>query len=198
MIWRKIRRALAWWLFAEFPAFEKERQRQEHAQLRRKLKQCGKDVFFYGNVHVSGTKHAVLGDNVHIGNQAFIRAEGGLFIGDHTHISRNFLLYTMSHRTDDERVPYDEGWVKKPVHIGANVWIGMNVTVVPGTRIGDGAIIGMGTVVSGEVPPHVVVVGSKWRIVGQRDTVHYDECVANGLFGAVDGIPYDPETEETE
>lgn len=198
MIWHKIRRAIAWWLFAELSAFNREHERQVHERLKQKLKQCGKGVCFYGNVHITGTKQAVLGDNVHIGNQAFIRAEGGLFIGNHTHISRNFVLYTMSHRTDGERIPYDEDWVKKPVHIGANVWIGMNVTVVPGTRIGDGAIIGMGTVVSGEIPPHAVVVGVKWRIVGYRDKGHYDECVLKGRYGAVDGIPYDLESEEAE
>ena len=198
MAWTTIRRWLARQVFAEFPALEQERQARQHERLKGKLKRCGEGVCFYGDIRFTGPKQAELGDNVHIGNNAFIRAEGGLFIGDHAHISRNFLLYTMSHRTDGERIPYDEGWVEKPVHIGANVWIGMNVTIAPGTRIGDGAIIGMGTTVSGEVPPMAIVVGAKWRIVGERDAAHYRRCLEQGAFGAADGLPFDagPEPEE--
>ncbi len=198
MLWSRIRSWLARQLFEEFPALERERQERQHERLKRRLKRCGRDVCFYGNVHITQPKQAEIGDNVHIGNNAFIRAEGGLFIGNHTHISRNFLLYTMSHRTDGERLPYDEGWVEKPVHIGANVWIGMNVSIAPGTRIGNGAIIGMGTTVAGDVPPMAIVVGAKWRIVGRRDEAHYQRCLEEGAFGAADGVPYDagPEPEE--
>jgi acetyltransferase-like isoleucine patch superfamily enzyme len=192
MAWARMRRWLARQVFTEFPALEREREAQAHERLKRKLKRCGRDVCFYGHVHITGPKQVEIGDNVHIGNNAFIRAEGGLVIGDHAHISRNFLLYTISHRTNGDRIPYDEGWVEKPVHIGANVWIGMNVTVAPGTRIGDGAIIGMGTTVAGEVPPMAIVVGAQWRIVGYRDDAHYRRCLEQGAFGAVDGVPYEP------
>ena len=193
-----IRRWVARQLFAEFPALERERQAREHERLKGKLKRCGEGVCFYGDIRFTGPKQAELGDNVHIGENAFIRAEGGLFIGDHTHISRNLLLYTISHRTDGERIPYDEGWVEKPVHVGANVWIGMNVSIAPGTRIGDGAIIGLGTTVAGEVPAMAVVVGAKWRIVGERDAAHYRRCVEAGAFGAADGVPYSGQNEPEE
>ena len=193
-----IRRWLARQLFAEFPALELERQARQHERLKSKLKRCGRRVCFYGDIRFTGPKQAELGDNVHIGENAFIRAEGGLVIGNHTHISRNLLLYTISHRTDGERLPYDEGWVERPVHIGANVWIGMNVSIAPGTRIGDGAIIGLGTTVAGEVPPMAAVVGAKWRMVGERDAAQSGRCVGAGAFGAADGVPYGAEPEPAE
>ena len=74
---------------------------------------------------------AVIENNVHIGENAFIRAEGGLFIGENTHVSRNLMLYTVNHNYKGKNVPYDETVIKKPVHIEKNVWIGMNVNILP-------------------------------------------------------------------
>src|SRR5699024_135422 len=85
----------------------------------------------------SGFEKAIIKKNVHIGKNAFIRAEGGLFIGENTHISRNFVCYSVNHDYEGKRLPVDDNDVYKPVHIGKNVWIGINVVVAPGTYIGD-------------------------------------------------------------
>lgn len=52
--------------------------------------------------------------------------------------------------------------------VGNDVWIGQNVTVLPGTRIGDGAIIGANAVAAGEIPPYTVCVGNPCRVVRKR------------------------------
>lgn len=52
--------------------------------------------------------------------------------------------------------------------VGNDVWIGQNVTVLPGSRIGDGAVIGANSVVSGEIPPYTVAVGNPCRVVKKR------------------------------
>jgi virginiamycin A acetyltransferase len=52
--------------------------------------------------------------------------------------------------------------------VGNDVWIGMEALILPGARIGDGAIIGARAVVSGEVPPYAVVVGNPGRVVRKR------------------------------
>jgi virginiamycin A acetyltransferase len=52
--------------------------------------------------------------------------------------------------------------------VGNDVWIGMEALILPGSRIGDGAIIGARAVVSGEVPPYAVVVGNPGRVVRRR------------------------------
>jgi maltose O-acetyltransferase len=59
----------------------------------------------------------------------------------------------------------------------------MNVCIAPGTKIGDGAIIGMGAVVSGEVPPLSIVGNQKWRIIGYRDKEEYDKLDKNRKYG---------------
>jgi acetyltransferase-like isoleucine patch superfamily enzyme len=55
-----------------------------------------------------------------------------------------------------------------PVHIGNDVWIGARAIVLDGARIGDGAIVAAGSVVSGEVPPYAIVSGVPAKVVRHR------------------------------
>jgi maltose O-acetyltransferase len=169
-------------------------QRAQEIETRHLLQAAGavgRNVCLKGRVRLTGVENLRLGNNVHLGENAYIRAEGGLTIGDHTHISRNVVIYTVNHRYEGERIPYDDELVKKPVWIGRNVWIGMNVCITPGTRIGDGAIIGMGTTVCGEVPPLGIVAGQKWRIIGYRDRTRYEALDSAGAYGGTNGLPLD-------
>lgn len=52
--------------------------------------------------------------------------------------------------------------------VGNDVWIGQNVTILPGVHIGDGAIIGLNSVVSRHVPPYTVVAGNPARFIRKR------------------------------
>ncbi|MDV7140201.1 acyltransferase [Maribacter sp. TH_r10] len=54
---------------------------------------------------------------------------------------------------------------EKPIHIGDNVWVGSRVIVLKGVKIGDGGIVGMGTLVSKDIPPKSIVVGNPNRVV---------------------------------
>ena len=140
-----------------------------------------------GSVLLSGVDRLRIGKNVHLGAGAFIRSEGGLVIGDNTHIARNVTIYTHNHNYEGECLPYDKSKRYKPVVIGKNVWIGVNVTIAPGSEIGDGAIVGAGTVVSGVVPPLAIVGGMGLRILKYRDEDHYRCLDRNKRYGGVDG-----------
>lgn len=177
-------------LYRTMKRLEREDLTRRNEKILASLKSRGRGSNLWGSARITGAKEMEVGDNVHIGDNAFIRAEGGLTIGDNTHISRNLVLYTINHRTDGLRIPYDEEYVKKPVVIGRNVWLGMNVCITPGTTIGDGAIIGMGAVISVHVPEMAIVVGQKWRIVGNRDHQHYQDCESRRAFGGPNGIPF--------
>lgn len=48
----------------------------------------------------------------------------------------------------------------KPIEIGNNVWIGGNVTILPGVKIGDDSVIGAGSVVTKDIPSDVIAVGN--------------------------------------
>jgi maltose O-acetyltransferase len=184
-------RRLSSWLRAIETEDRRRHREQARAQLTASLKACGKGTHVRGEFNIFGASEIALGSNVHIGPNAFIRGEGGLSIGDNTHISRNLVLYTVNHRYEGSRVPYDEELVAAPVTIGRNVWIGMNVTIAPGTTIGDGAIVGLGTSVFGEVPALAIIGSEKWRILGRREADRYHSLDQAGDYGGTDGRPLD-------
>lgn len=157
----------------------------------KRIKHFGQNSFFWGKEHyVSGMDNLVIGENVHINDNCHIRAEGGVEIGDNTHISSNFILYSINHDYKGNALPYDQNMIKKKVIIGKNVWIGINVCVAPGTIIGDGCIIAMGTTLSGNIPPLSIVGNPKAIIISNRDELHYNELVKNNKYGAINGKLY--------
>ena len=64
--------------------------------------------------------------------------------------------------------PLSEMPLKGNTVVGNDVWIGQKVTIMPGVKIGDGAIIGMNSVVASDVPPYTIVAGNPARIIRQR------------------------------
>lgn len=156
-----------------------------------KFKMFGPNSFFWGQNHlITGIENFEIGENVHINDNCFIRAEGGVSIGDNTHISRNLVLYSINHDYKGNALPYDNKMIFKEVKIGKNVWIGMNVCIAPGTTIGDGCIIGMGATISGNIPPLSIVGNPKAVIIGQRDENHYNTLEAAQKYGAENGNLY--------
>ena len=63
----------------------------------------------------------------------------GVEIGKYCHIAKGLTIYSHNHNwKSEEYIPYDDANIKKPVVIGDCVWIGCNVTIAPGAKIGDG------------------------------------------------------------
>jgi acetyltransferase-like isoleucine patch superfamily enzyme len=58
--------------------------------------------------------------------------------------------------------------VQQPVKIGAGCWVGDNVTILEGVEIGDGAIVGAGSVVTRSVPPYAIAVGNPAKVMRYR------------------------------
>lgn len=66
-----------------------------------------------------------------------------------------------------------------PLQIGSDVWLGMNVTICPGChRIGNGAIIGAGSVVTKDVPPYTIVAGNPAKLIRKRYAPEVEAVVA--------------------
>ena len=141
----------------------------------------GKDVM------ISGLDKVEIGDNVSIGSGSYLKAEGGLMIGNNVVISRNLTLYTSSHEYNGKRLPFDNTFRYRNVKIHDNVWIGMNVTISPGTEIGEGAIIGLGANVFGYIEPYSIIAGKGYSNLGKRDIVLYQQLVSKNSFGDKDG-----------
>ncbi len=102
------------------------------------------------------------GQNITIGQRTFINMGcsfqdwGGITIGDDCLIGHNCTICTVNHSKDPDR---RADMTCSPVNIGNKVWIGANVTILPGVSIGDRAIIAAGSVVTKNVSPGTVVAG---------------------------------------
>jgi acetyltransferase-like isoleucine patch superfamily enzyme len=168
---------------------ENDRQKEYITRTLNQMKSSGNGIKFNGSFTIMGPYNVSIGNNVHIGRNAFFHGFGGLTIEDNVHISRNVTIYTGNHDYAGQVLPYDQKLIAKPVHIGKNVWIGMNVSIVPGVTIGEGAIVGMGTVVSRDVPPLAIACSSPLRIVKHRDSAHYTRLENQSSYGGVGGIP---------
>lgn len=52
--------------------------------------------------------------------------------------------------------------------VGNDVWIGQNVTILPGVHIGDGAVIGANSIVASDIPPYTIAAGNPCRVIRPR------------------------------
>src|SRR3954468_24301079 len=112
--------------------------------------------------------HAGFGSNVHIGDDFFGNVnltfvdDVEIRIGDGVMIAPSVTLTTTGHPVHpDLRVDFRR--FSEPIVIEDKVWIGSNAVVLPGVRIGYGAVVGAGSVVSRDIPPMVVAVGTPCR-----------------------------------
>ena len=123
---------------------------------------------FRDNIHI--------GPFVYIGVRCYINAEGGITIGEGSIVSDEVVILSSIHRYEGASlVPYDEVNLLRPVHIGKHVWIGYRAMILPGIRIGDGAVVGMGAVVTKDVPPGAVVGGNPAVVIKWRDMAAFKD-----------------------
>jgi acetyltransferase-like isoleucine patch superfamily enzyme len=107
-------------------------------------------------------KNITLGKRVFINSGCTFQDQGGVVIGDDCLIGHNTVLATLNHDLDPAR---RADMHPAPITIGRNVWIGANVTVLPGVSIGDNAVVAAASVVTKDVPADAMVVGSPARVV---------------------------------
>ncbi len=160
--------------------FQNWRLKEQNKYLNKKANTNNVIRFGY-NVRIADIEKIKFGKNVFIGEGAFIRARGGLEIGNNVVISRNVLIYTISHNYLGECLPYDNTVIGKKVVIEDNVWIGMNVVIAPGTYIEEGAVIGIGARIFGRIPKGAIV-GSNRKIIKYRDLEKYEQLKREGKF----------------
>lgn len=112
--------------------------------------------------------HCDFGTNIKIGNNFIanynltILDETDVTIGDNVFIGPNVSIYTITHALD---IPQrNAGMMQaRPVTIGDNVWICGNCVILPGVTIGDGCVIGAGSVVVHYIPPLTLAIGNPCR-----------------------------------
>jgi acetyltransferase-like isoleucine patch superfamily enzyme len=109
------------------------------------------------------------GERVYLGTGCCLHGHLGLEIGDDTLLAQNVTLTPYSHRFDDPARPIiQQGGHTRRVVIGRDCYLGMGVCVLWSADIGDGSVVGAGSVVVDPVPPFSVAVGVPARVIRRR------------------------------
>jgi len=110
------------------------------------------------------TRNLVIGENSVINQGCRLDNRGGLSIGENVSVSEQVIILTADHNADSAGF---EGR-SRPVIIEDYVWIGTRVTILPGIRIGRGALVAAGAVVTKDVIPYAIVGGVPARVIKMR------------------------------
>jgi maltose O-acetyltransferase len=106
-----------------------------------------------------------IGANTFVNYDAVLLDCAPIVIGDRVAIGPRAQFLTPLHPIDDHDARRD-GWESaSPIAVGDNVWLGGGVIVCAGVTIGDNTVVGAGSVVTRDVPDHVLAVGSPCRVV---------------------------------
>ena len=129
------------------------------------LGQADEDTFINQPFYCDYGKHIRLGKRFFANFGLTVLDEAFVTIGDDCFMGPHVNIYTACHSTDPaERKTRHQEWAK-PVTIGNSVWIGGNVTILPGVTIGDNCTIGAGSVVTHDIPANSIAAGNPARVI---------------------------------
>lgn len=130
-------------------------------------KKVGKNCYYLDKIIWLNADNIELGDNVRFNYGVYVNGFGGLKIGSNSGIGPYSMVHTANHEFDEKKIS-QTSWVKRPVIIGEDCWIGMGVCIIPGVSIGDRCIIGAGSVVTHDIPSDCIAVGNPCRPIKTR------------------------------
>lgn len=129
------------------------------------FRHCGSNVDIGRKIKFSS--RITLGNNSGIGDNAYFIGE--VSIGSNVMIAKDCAFIASGHNYDDIQININrQGTFDSKIVIGDNVWIGYRSIILPGVTIGNGAIIGAGSVVTKDVKANTVVAGSPARLIKER------------------------------
>lgn len=124
----------------------------------------GKNSTLHTGVRVYDPRNIKIGEGTIIGYGCFIDGRDNVTIGNHTDIASEVMIYSSEH---DLSAP-DFHAVSEPVKIGDYVFIGPRAIILAGVKIGDGAVVAAGAVVTKDVPAYTIVGGVPAKEIGER------------------------------
>jgi acetyltransferase-like isoleucine patch superfamily enzyme len=111
----------------------------------------------------------VIGNNVGIGEFAYLGGGGGLEIGDDCIAGQYLSCHPENHNYEHNRILIrHQGVTRKGIKIGKNCWIGSKVTILDGVEIGDGCVIAAGSVVTRSFPKDCIIGGVPSKLLKVR------------------------------
>lgn len=124
----------------------------------------GKNSFIHMGARFYLPIDITIGDGTIIGDNCFLDGRAPLSIGNHVDIASQVLIYNSEHDINSE----DFDPIEQSVKIGDYVFIGPRAVILPGVKIGRGAVVAAGAVVTRDIAPFTVVGGVPAEKIGER------------------------------
>ncbi len=156
--------------------------------IKRRLKKKFPKVVFGSNIWIEDIElidNLTFSDYAYIGSDAIWSLRGKLIIGNNVIFGPRSILWPYNHNYESMNyIPYGykQEDVIKSIIIKDNVWFGMNVTLLAGVTIEEGAIIAAHAVVTKNVPKGAIVAGNPAKIIKYRNIEKYDVLKKKGKF----------------
>jgi acetyltransferase-like isoleucine patch superfamily enzyme len=134
----------------------------DHTIERRRLASCGADCYIPSSLSMRHAENIHLGTRVIVGphNRLWASEHASITIGDDVLFGPGVTVLTATHLTDDPNVAIvAQGAIEEDVLIERGSWLGANTVILPGVRIGVGAVVGAGAIVTRDVEAHTIVGG---------------------------------------
>lgn len=160
-------------LSAAFNALTEEDTEERNAILRELLGGFGENNSILGPVYFHYGKHTTIGSDCFINFNFTVQDDGLVTIGSRCSFGPNVTIVTPGHPflAEERRgIVCNDGVTRvicyaKPVTIGSDCWFGANVTVCPGVTVGEGCVIGAGSVITKDIPPCSLAAGVPARVL---------------------------------
>ena len=144
-----------------------DRQKQ-HDFLKEMVGSVGDNIWIGKGFNCDNGKNIFIGNNLNCNVNVTILDTKEVYIGDNVMIGPHTLITTVGHPLSPKGRRNELGQASE-IHIGDDVWLGGNVTVLPGVTIGNNVVVGAGAVVTKDIPDNSLALGVPAKVVRQLE-----------------------------
>lgn len=156
-------------LLYEYNQLKPSQLKQKEEMLKTMFAEIGEGCYIETPFHANfGGHHVHFGKKVYANFNLTLVDDTYIYVGDYTMFGPNVVLATAAHPILPELC--EKGYqYNAPIHIGKNCWLGAGTIVLPGITIGDHSVIGAGSIVTKDIPSHVIAVGNPCKVLRKID-----------------------------
>lgn len=129
----------------------------------------GKNVYVgdHSDIYALNGGKLQIGNGVHIGKRNMVICHDSIVISKGTIMAPDVKIYDHDHKMSGNKIETKK-YVTSPVFIGEDCWIGANVVILRGTKIGNNCVVGAGCILKGEYPDNSIIIQKRQTVVNSR------------------------------